>query len=205
MLLFSCRPADPATVPAEGYVTIRLYDTLAKAQADCQADQRVVVLERGGEDSILGAKPVNLDPYLPPKEVVAAGGYVVRQGEAGPEVLLIFRRGAWDLPKGKLDKGESVEEAARREVQEEVGLDALPTVRRSLGQTLHGYAEAKKSRYAVKTTHWFLMQTEQETFTPQADEDIEQVEYVAWNEALDRLGYESLRQHMAGIDPKSLF
>ncbi|MEM6647051.1 MAG: NUDIX hydrolase, partial [Bacteroidota bacterium] len=43
---------------------------------------------------------LNLAPYLPPKVVVAAGGYVLRRGSKEPDLLLIYRRGAWDLPKG---------------------------------------------------------------------------------------------------------
>lgn len=60
----------------------------------------------------------------PTAEVEAAGGAVWRRGGAGLEVLLVHRPkyGDWSLPKGKLDPGESHEDAALREVEEETGL-----------------------------------------------------------------------------------
>ena len=54
--------------------------------------------------------------------VVAAGGLVQNEKK---EILLIFRRGKWDLPKGKLDKGEKLEVCAIREVEEETGLQKV--------------------------------------------------------------------------------
>jgi len=130
--------------------------------------------------------------------LTAAGGYVVREGAAGPEVLLIFRRGAWDLPKGKLDPGETVEACALREVREEVGIGEL-RVLAPAGATVHGYPEG--GRYLVKTTHWFFMRTPERDFTPEEREGIEQVAWVLWAEARRRLGYESLRRHMATLRP----
>lgn len=136
----------------------------------------------------------NADPYRPPKPVTAAGGYVVRQGSAGPEVLLIFRRGVWDLPKGKLDRGEAIEACALREVREEVGIEEDLRVIAELPPTVHGYPEG--GAYRVKTTHWYLMRTSQQTFTPQASENIERVMWAPWAEARTRLGFETLRRHM---------
>ena len=52
--------------------------------------------------------------------LVQAGGGLVRNEKK--EILIIFRRGKWDLPKGKLDKGEKLEDCAVREVEEETGL-----------------------------------------------------------------------------------
>ncbi len=101
--------------------------------------------------------------------VEAAGGLV--RNLAG-ECLLIFRRGHWDLPKGKLDKGESPAQAAVREVQEETGLSYL-----ELGQPLptsyHTYRDGKNRR-VLKPTYWFAMRTTETTLQPQAEEDIEE-------------------------------
>jgi 8-oxo-dGTP pyrophosphatase MutT (NUDIX family) len=141
---------------------------------------------------------LNIDPYRKPKHVEAAGGYVVRAGKDGPEVLLIFRRGRWDLPKGKLEKGETLEACGLREVREEVGIEDLRMLE-PLGTTIHGYVQKKK--YRVKTTHWYLMQTPETEFTPQTDEDIEQVKWMPWRKALRRIGYASLRRHMEQIEP----
>lgn len=168
-----------------------LYDTLAAAETARQADECVLVIEGDG------ALP-NLDPYFPPAPVTAAGGLVVRRGDAGPEVLLIFRRGAWDLPKGKLDPGEMVEDCAVREVREEIGIDEL-RVLAPAGTTVHGYPEG--GCYLVKTTHWYFMQTPERAFTPEEREGIEEVTWVPWAEASERLGYATLRRHLASLRP----
>lgn len=195
-LRFACVAAD-AVDTADGReiarqnTGFRLYDTLAAAESACEDGERILVIE--GDETI-----PNRDPYLPPAPVTAAGGYVVRQGETGPEVLLIFRRGAWDLPKGKLDPGESVEACAIREVREEVGIGELRLMG-SAGTTVHGYPE--DGRYLVKTTHWYFMRTPERDFTPEEREGIEQVAWVPWEEAKERLGYESLRRHIASLRP----
>ena len=59
------------------------------------------------------------------KTIIAAGGLV--ENEKG-EILMMFRRGFWDLPKGKLDEGESIETCAVREVQEETGLQNVQLI-----------------------------------------------------------------------------
>ncbi len=105
------------------------------------------------------------------QQIAAAGGVVFNpQGE----VLLIFRRGYWDLPKGKIEEGETSSEAALREVQEETGLNLL-ILGAYLCNTRHTYEEDGKR--ILKTTHWFLMKTEQQSLVPQHEEDIEQA---AW-------------------------
>lgn len=101
------------------------------------------------------------------KYIEAAGGVV--QNEKG-ETLLIFRRAHWDLPKGKIDKGETPTQAAIREVKEETGLrnlelgDALP-------DTWHTYVQNGKR--ILKRTYWFKMTTSDQVLHPQQDEDIE--------------------------------
>ena len=140
---------------------------------------------------------VNLNPYLPPAAVTAGGGYVMREANSEPEVLMIYRRGVWDLPKGKLDAGESEEECALREVREEVGISDLEVVR-PLGVTVHGYE--RKGQYKVKTTYWYQMYTPETDFVPQAEEEIEQVRWVPWSDAVCKIGYETFRRHMRKIE-----
>lgn len=140
---------------------------------------------------------LNMDPYLPPSEVIAAGGYVIKDGKKEPEVLMIYRKGVWDLPKGKLDNGESIEECALREVREEVGIKKL-VMKRELGNTVHGYAG--KTKFKVKTTFWYQMETSERNFTPQAEESIEKVKWMPWSRAVTSIGYEIFRRHMVEIE-----
>lgn len=135
---------------------------------------------------------LNLDPPRPPEPIAAAGGYVLRGSSEDPQLLLIYRRGVWDLPKGTVEAGESPVEAARREVREEVGLEAV-SVLGDLGRTVHGYY--RNDRFWVKTTHWYAMRPEAGTLHPEREEDIERVVWTAWPEVADRLGYATLRDH----------
>lgn len=183
-----------ATPPAGKVDRRRLRVVLPQA-----ADQHVWVLDAvkvvaGGIDGAV----LNANPYSPPVAVTAAGGYVLRKKNRAHEVVLIHRRGKWDLPKGKADEGETPEETATREVREELGIDHVE-ITASLGPTMHGYRE--KNRFAVKTTHWFAMTTEADSFQPQAEEDIEHAEWVVWEQAIRRLGYDTLRQHAARVRP----
>jgi 8-oxo-dGTP pyrophosphatase MutT (NUDIX family) len=102
------------------------------------------------------------------KPVTAAGGAVFNQTG---QVLLIYRRGSWDLPKGKMDPGETPEQTAVREVQEETGLQQI-SLGNHLLDTWHTYEH--KGNRVLKTTHWFSMQTTDSQLVPQTEEDIEQ-------------------------------
>jgi 8-oxo-dGTP pyrophosphatase MutT (NUDIX family) len=105
--------------------------------------------------------------------VKAAGGLIRNEKD---EVLLIFRRGKWDLPKGKLDKRESLEECAVREVQEETGLNNIKLTGPLL-VTYHTYHEG--ARFILKESHWFSMHANgNQSFTPQAEEDISEIKWV---------------------------
>jgi 8-oxo-dGTP pyrophosphatase MutT (NUDIX family) len=140
----------------------------------------------------------NVEPYRPPQPVAAAGGYVGRQIAGGVALLVIYRRGVWDLPKGTQDLGESIEACARREVREEVGIDTL-TVCRPLGTTQHGYENGDS--YAVKTTYWHLMQTPERSFEPDRREGIQRVAWARWTGARSHMGYETLCRHMDRVEP----
>lgn len=101
------------------------------------------------------------------KKIIAAGGVVLNSKGA---VLLIFRKGKWDLPKGKLEGNEPIELCAERETKEETGLTEL-TLQRPLLITYHTYTEQHEK--ILKETHWFLYQTPGiPALTPQTDEDI---------------------------------
>jgi 8-oxo-dGTP pyrophosphatase MutT (NUDIX family) len=105
--------------------------------------------------------------------VVAAGGFVTNEKD---ELLMIFRRGKWDLPKGKLDKGETLEVCALREVEEETGLKNVKLIS-SLIVTYHSFHEG--TRHVIKETHWFVMSVRgEQNLTPQTEEDIDEIRWV---------------------------
>ena len=106
-------------------------------------------------------------------KVKAAGGVVIN--DKG-KVLLIHRRGKWDLPKGKLDPGEKKKEGAIREVMEETGVDDL-SIEAKFGKTYHIFFRNKVP--CLKETHWYLMRTNWNgELIPQAEEDIVKAEWV---------------------------
>lgn len=144
--------------------------------------------------------------YWRPFPVVAAGGWVVRRSAKGNvKLLLIKRRGKWDLPKGKMDPGETPVQAARREVSEEVGVKKkYIQILHPLGHTVHGYVWHKRGVFAVKTTHWFSMTTEAREFIPEKAEGIDKVRWKKWAVAGEKLGYKTLREHHAVLDPEVL-
>lgn len=107
----------------------------------------------------------------------AAGGYVL-----SPEgnLLVFYRRGSWDLPKGKIDPGETPEEAAVREVKEETGL-AQVELGDFITHTYHTYH--LKGARILKKTWWYKMKTSDTAVVPQVEEDIETINWVdpaAW-------------------------
>ena len=105
--------------------------------------------------------------------IQAAGGVVKNEND---EVLLIHRRGKWDLPKGKLDKGETLEECAVREVQEETGLKEIKLLK-PLIITYHTYHEG--TRFVLKESHWYTMHAgKDQQLTPQTEEGIQQITWL---------------------------
>ncbi|MCS6904237.1 MAG: NUDIX domain-containing protein [Bacteroidia bacterium] len=105
--------------------------------------------------------------------VPAAGGIVITPSL---KVLLIYRRGKWDLPKGKIDNDESAATAAQREVQEETGIQGIRLVS-FLYKTYHIYEQ--KAQWFLKPTAWYIFYCSQEdqSFTPQQAEEIEEVKW----------------------------
>lgn len=102
--------------------------------------------------------------------IVAAGG-VVRNKKG--EILFIFRNGKWDLAKGKLDKNESVEKAAIREVEEETGVKGLK-LEGFFKTTYHIFK--RNGQYKLKETHWYHMKSNYAgKLLPQEDEGITEV------------------------------
>ncbi len=106
------------------------------------------------------------------KIIEAAGGLVFRKPKK-KEVLFIHRQGFYDLPKGKIDKGEQTKAAAVREVKEETGIKKLKLGKKIM-KTYHTYRD-RKNRRVLKKTHWYKMTTKEKNFVPQLEEDIDLV------------------------------
>lgn len=105
------------------------------------------------------------------KIVKAAGGLVLKDDK----VLMIFRLGRWDLPKGKLEKYESTEEGALREVEEEAGVKVENITK--LCHTWHTYVN--EGTRTLKKTSWFLMKClDDAKMLPQVEEGIEEVKWL---------------------------
>ncbi|MBI9054168.1 MAG: NUDIX domain-containing protein [Bacteroidales bacterium] len=109
--------------------------------------------------------------------IEAAGGAVINKNN---EILFIFRRNKWDLPKGKIEKNESSEIAAIREVEEECGITNLKIVR-PLEITYHTYP--LNNKIILKPTYWYEMQyLGAESPKPQFEEDITEACWLPQNE-----------------------
>jgi len=149
------------------------------------------LLEDGDKESIQAAiKTLNTAEqkqliYIQPSEekaletlkmdftvIQAAGGLAYTSEE---EVLLIYRRGKWDLPKGKLDEGESIETCAVREVEEETGLQGI-ILEDLIQMTYHTYQEGGTD--ILKETFWYYMKAKKQDLHPQTDEDIDECRWV---------------------------
>ena len=116
-------------------------------------------------------------------DVRAAGGVVWREGEDGLEVLVIHRpdHGDWSFPKGKLDPGETFEEAALREVREETGLTCR------LGPELaFAHYEDNKGRPKV-VRYWLMAVIEDPGFEP--NDEVDELRWLTPSEAIELLTY----------------
>lgn len=110
------------------------------------------------------------------KTLIAGGGLVFN--EKG-ELLMIFRRGKWDLPKGKLDNGETIEHCAIREVKEETGLINV-IIGEFIDVSFHDYFDTYLDEEVIKETHWFAMKAiGGQKLIPQLEEDITEIKWVS--------------------------
>jgi 8-oxo-dGTP pyrophosphatase MutT (NUDIX family) len=105
------------------------------------------------------------------KEIAAAGGVVMNERN---EILFIHRKGKWDLPKGKIEVGETAKQAAIREAREECGLKNLEIIEQ-LSTTYHTYME--DDQILLKETFWYLMKTFDKELIPQTEEGITKAEW----------------------------
>ena len=105
--------------------------------------------------------------------IEAAGGIVQNEKK---EILFIYRLDKWDLPKGKVEKGENYEECAIREVEEETGVTGL-VLQNKAGETYHTYNAFGK--HFLKISHWYYLTClKNQNLVPQTEEDITAIKWV---------------------------
>ncbi len=130
----------------------------------------------------------------PVRREVSAGGVVYRREGQTIEVVLASRRTrrgdlAWGLAKGGIEEGESLEDAAVREVREETGIEAV--VEASLGDTRYFYVwEEMRIR---KTVHFFLMRATGGD-PAERDDEMEEIRWFPIERALKRAAYRGERE-----------
>ncbi len=125
--------------------------------------------------------------------IEAAGGIVQNDKK---EILFIHRLGKWDLPKGKVEKGEILEATAIREVEEETAAHNLTLVNK-VGETYHTYNAYGK--HYLKTTHWYYMTCPSgQKLVPQTEEDIAAIKWIALNNLAEPMSdtYPSIKDIM---------
>ncbi|WP_452601908.1 NUDIX hydrolase [Pontimicrobium sp. MEBiC06410] len=114
--------------------------------------------------------------------VVAGGGKVYNEAGA---ILFIYRNDKWDLPKGKIEKGETIEVTAIREVEEETGVKGL-SITKPLETTYHLFK--RNGKLKIKITYWFEMKTNfSGNLWPQEAEGITKVEWLQGDEVTEAL------------------
>lgn len=110
--------------------------------------------------------------------VIEAAGGIVQNKEK--DILFIFRKGKWDLPKGKMEKGEIPETCAEREIEEETGVVKLK-LKKKICDTYHTYEDFGK--HMLKISHWYYFTcTGKQTLVPQTEEDITDIQWIATKE-----------------------
>ena len=117
-----------------------------------------------------GQKRMNLEETIGLPVIESAGGLVRNRSH---HVLLMFKRGKWDMPKGRIEPGQSKETAAIREVEEETGLDPNKlSIKGKLVSTFHTTTHGGV-KY-LKKTLWYLMEydSEDDETVPQNEEGI---------------------------------
>lgn len=135
--------------------------------------------------------PESASHYLKKRFTVvkAAGGLVEKDGK----ILMIYRLKKWDLPKGKLEKGELPIEGAQREVEEECNIKV--EVIEKIGSTWHTYM--RNGKHTLKKTYWYKMKSiDDSQLAPQLEEaitDVRWMEHYDWKNALYN-SYATIRQ-----------
>lgn len=124
------------------------------------------------------------------REEVSAGGVVV----LGNAILLLRKyNGDWVLPKGKVEKGETNDQTALREVKEETGVKA--TIKKYLGEIHYTYKENWEEQKGVhKIVFWYLMETDSMNTIPQREEGFVDAKFINRERVIDMVRYDDERE-----------
>jgi 8-oxo-dGTP pyrophosphatase MutT (NUDIX family) len=145
------------------------------SEKDLKLQIEKFIQQKNKQDLIFVSKDINSLFKEIKKQFIyieAAGGLI----EQNKRYLFIYRLKKWDLPKGKIDKGENPPQAALRECEEECGISDLEIIK-ELAPSYHVYPY--KTGFALKTTYWFLMKTDfSGKLIPQTSEYIEKAEWL---------------------------
>jgi 8-oxo-dGTP pyrophosphatase MutT (NUDIX family) len=160
---------DPGNILLESLEKEPLLEAVARFESD-PAQKRLYVVGKDTEKSFRKFCSIFI--------ALEAGGGLVMNAEGN--YLFIYRRGKWDLPKGKSEKGEPISDTALREVREETGLEEIK-VMNSVGVTYHAYHEA--DLFFLKKTYWFgMMHLGNKKPIPQVSEDITRIKWLGKEE-----------------------
>ena len=167
---FATRELCFACHTIEGYYTL----CIASPQ-DISRAKIITFLENYNKVVVLSEEPLRaFECFARQMKCVEAAGGVV-QSELG-EVVMIRRNERWDLPKGHREKGETMEQCAAREAEEETGVK-VERVERLLTTTLHAYNIY--GGWELKLTAWYAMEARRVELKPQSEEGIVAAEWVA--------------------------
>ena len=175
---FATRELCFACHTIEGYYTL----CIASPQ-DISRAKIITFLENYNKVVVLSEEPLRaFECFARQMKCVEAAGGVV-QSELG-EVVMIRRNERWDLPKGHREKGETMEQCAAREAEEETGVK-VERVERLLATTLHAYNIY--GGWELKLTAWYAMEARRVELKPQSEEGIVAAEWVAGDDIEQRI------------------
>jgi ADP-ribose pyrophosphatase YjhB (NUDIX family) len=186
-VVFASSPPEIATTE-QSFLTLKYEDN-----SDIEILYEVLNTDRKLDGIIfLSNKPKKAwKAFLKAHRIIDASGGIVINPKG--QILFIFRKNHWDLPKGKIDKGEGIKKAAKREVEEECGISGLK-IQQPLPITYHTYKDREKR--TIKRTYWFEMSHPgTDDLTPQIEEDITEVRWMGQQEyeSVKGLAYPSIR------------
>ncbi len=180
-IFFTFRYITFASAPLENYdLTI---DSRADSIASISRAKVVDFFEKYNSILFLCHAPLDAyDQFCQDFKMVEAAGGVVENHRG--EQLMIHRNGRWDLPKGHLEIGETLEQCAVREVEEETGIK-VDQIGDKITETLHAYP--LRNNWEIKTTHWYSMKSHSEQPQGQSEEGIDQVEWCPKHTVVEHL------------------